>query len=46
MGDYAATADTETIMRSKFGESTKQYQLAELKGVRFVSISETKRAPS
>jgi putative DNA primase/helicase len=43
MGDYAAAADAETIMRQKFAGSARQYQLAELKGVRFVALSETRR---
>jgi putative DNA primase/helicase len=43
MGDYAAAADAETVMRQKFAGSARQYQLAELKGVRFVALSETKR---
>jgi hypothetical protein len=30
-------------MRHRNGDATAQYALAELKGVRFVSVSETKR---
>lgn len=43
LGDYATAADADTIMQQKFANSTRQYQLAELRGVRFVSMSETKR---
>ena len=43
MGDYRSVAHPDTIMRQRFSDSTAQYQLAELKGVRFVGVSETKR---
>jgi putative DNA primase/helicase len=43
MGDYSSVAHPNTIMRQSFSDSTAQYQLAELKGARFVSVSETKR---
>jgi putative DNA primase/helicase len=43
MGDYSGVANPNIIMQQKYGDATAQYQLTELKGVRFVSISETKR---
>jgi putative DNA primase/helicase len=43
MGDYSSVAHPNTIMRQSFSDSTAQYQLAEPKGARFVSVSETKR---
>src|SRR5215212_5048710 len=43
MGDYSAAANPNTIMQQKYGDATVQYQLAELTGVRFVGMSETKR---
>jgi putative DNA primase/helicase len=43
MGDYSGVTDPGTIMKQKFGDSTRQYALASLKGTRFVSVSETKR---
>jgi P4 family phage/plasmid primase-like protien len=43
MGDYASVAHPNTFMHQKYGDSTAQYQLAELTGVRFVGIAETKR---
>jgi putative DNA primase/helicase len=43
MGDYSSVAHPNTIMRQSFSDATAQYQLAELKGARFVSVSETKR---
>jgi putative DNA primase/helicase len=43
MGDYSSVAHPNTIMRQSFSDSTAQYQLAELKGAPFVSVSETKR---
>jgi len=43
MGDYSAVANPNALMQQKYGDATVQYQLAELTGVRFVGISETKR---
>ena len=43
MGDYSSVAHPNTIMRQKYSDSTAQYQLAVLTGVRFVGVSETKR---
>jgi putative DNA primase/helicase len=43
LGDYSGVANPNTIMQQKNGDATVQYQLAELTGVRFVGISETKR---
>jgi putative DNA primase/helicase len=43
MGDYSGVANPNTIMQQRYGDATAQYQLAELVGVRFVSVSETKR---
>jgi P4 family phage/plasmid primase-like protien len=43
MGDYSSVAHPNTIMHTKYGDATTQYQLAELPGVRFVGMSETKR---
>jgi putative DNA primase/helicase len=43
LGDYSGVANPNTIMHQKYGDATAQYQLAELVGVRFVSVSETKR---
>ena len=44
MGDYAAATKPDTVMQQKFSDATRQYALAELKGVRFVAVSETKRS--
>jgi putative DNA primase/helicase len=43
LGDYATVAHPDTLMKQRFSDATAQYQLAELKGARFVSVSETKR---
>jgi putative DNA primase/helicase len=43
MGDYASVADPRTVVRDKYSDVTTQYQLAELDGVRFVGMAETKR---
>jgi P4 family phage/plasmid primase-like protien len=43
LGDYSEGANPNTIMQQEYGDATVQYQLAELTGVRFVGISETKR---
>src|SRR5215208_1357090 len=43
MGDYSSVAHPDTIMRQRFSDATAQYQLAELTGVRFVGMAETKR---
>jgi P4 family phage/plasmid primase-like protien len=43
LGDYSGVTNPNTIMQQKYGDATAQYQLAELAGVRFVGISETKR---
>jgi putative DNA primase/helicase len=43
MGDYIGVANANTIMKQMFSDTTAQYQLAMLKGRRFVSMSETKR---
>jgi len=43
LGDYGGVTNPDTVMRQKYGDTTRQYALAELKGVRFVAISETKR---
>jgi putative DNA primase/helicase len=43
MGDYSAAANPNTIMQQEYGDATVQYQLAELTGVRFVGMAETKR---
>jgi len=42
MGDYAATTPPDTMMQQKYS-STRDYNLAELAGVRFLAIAETKR---
>jgi hypothetical protein len=43
LGDYSTVAHPDTLMKQRFSDSTAQYQLAELKGARFVGVSETKR---
>jgi putative DNA primase/helicase len=43
MGDYAATTKPPTLMQERYGEASKDYHLAELAGVRFLAVSETKR---
>jgi putative DNA primase/helicase len=43
MGDYSGVANPNTVMQQKYGDTTVQYQLAELTSVRFVGMSETKR---
>jgi putative DNA primase/helicase len=43
LGDYSGVAHPNVIMQQKYSDATGQYALAELKGSRFVSISETKR---
>src|SRR5215208_7528694 len=43
IGDYAAVTSPDTVVQQRFSDATRQYALAELKGVRFVAISETKR---
>jgi len=43
MGDYSATTNPDVVMRHRNGDVTAQYALAELKGVRLVSVSETER---
>ena len=43
LGDYSTVAHPDTLMKQRFSDATSQYQLAELKGARFVSVSETKR---
>jgi putative DNA primase/helicase len=43
MGDYSGVANPNTIMQQRYGDATAQYQLAELKGTRFVAMAETKR---
>src|SRR5215212_6786840 len=43
IGDYSAAANPNTIMQQRYGDATVQYQLAELTGVRFVGMAETKR---
>jgi len=43
MGDYSGVANPNTIMQQRYGDATVQYQLAELTGVRFVGMAETKR---
>jgi len=43
LGDYSGVANPNTIMQQKNGDATVQYQLAELTGVRFVGMAETKR---
>jgi putative DNA primase/helicase len=43
MGDYAATTKPGTLMQERYGEASKDYHLAELTGVRFLAVSETKR---
>jgi putative DNA primase/helicase len=43
MGDYSTTTNPDVVMRHRNGDATAQYALAELKGVRLVSVSETKR---
>ena len=44
MGDYSTTTNPDVVMRHRTGDATAQYALAELKGVRLVSVSETKRS--
>jgi putative DNA primase/helicase len=43
MGDYSDVAHPNTIMFTRHGDNNTMYQLAELDGVRFLSMSETKR---
>jgi putative DNA primase/helicase len=43
LGDYSATADPNTLMQQRYNDATSHCQLAELTGVRFVGMSETKR---
>jgi putative DNA primase/helicase len=43
LGYYVSVAHPNAVMYTKYGDSTAQYQLAELTGVRFVGIAETKR---
>ena len=43
LGDYSTVAHPDTLMKQRFSDSTAQYQLAELKGARFVGVAETKR---
>ena len=43
MGDYSTTTNPDVVMRHRNGDATAQYALAELKGMRLVSVSETKR---
>jgi putative DNA primase/helicase len=43
LGDYSGVANPNTIMQQRYGDATVQYQLAELTGVRFVGMAETKR---
>ena len=43
MADYSTTTNPDdVVMRYRNGDATAQYALAELKGVRLVSVSETK----
>jgi putative DNA primase/helicase len=42
LGEYAATTSPDTVMQQKYS-SSRDYALAELAGVRFLAISETKR---
>jgi putative DNA primase/helicase len=42
LGEYAATTSPDTVMQQKYS-STREYALAELAGVRFIAIAETKR---
>ena len=44
MGYYSTTTNPDVVMRHRNGDATAQYALAELKGVRLVSVSETKRS--
>ena len=43
LGDYSGVANPNTIMQQRYGDATVQYQVAELTGVRFVGMAETKR---
>jgi putative DNA primase/helicase len=43
MGDYSTTTNPDVVMRHRNGDATAQYALAELKGVRLVSVSKTNR---
>jgi putative DNA primase/helicase len=43
MGDYSTTTNPDVVMRHRSGDATAQYALAELKGVRLVSVSKTNR---
>ena len=43
LGNYSATADPNTLMQQRYNDATSRYQLADLTGVRFVGMSETKR---
>jgi putative DNA primase/helicase len=42
LGEYAATTSPYTVMQQKYS-SSREYALADLAGVRFLAISETKR---
>jgi putative DNA primase/helicase len=42
LGEYAATTSPDTVMQQKYSAS-REYSLAELAGIRFLAISETKR---
>jgi putative DNA primase/helicase len=42
LGEYAATTSPDTVMQQKYS-SSREYALADLAGVRFLAISETKR---
>src|SRR5215208_4947610 len=43
MGDYSTAIATQTLMSTRYGDVTAQYQLAVLNGVRFISAAETKK---
>lgn len=43
LGDYAGVVAPSVVMQQRYSDSKGEYALAELKGKRFVSVSETKR---
>jgi putative DNA primase/helicase len=43
LGDYSTAIATQTLMSTRYGDVTAQYQLAVLNGVRFISAAETKK---
>jgi putative DNA primase/helicase len=43
LGDYSTAIAAQTLMSTRYGDQTAQYQLAVLNGVRFISAAETKK---